>query len=98
LHPSLEAIQMTEIASINNRVFRTKGSPLIVPKHHTCLLKPLRKTSYIIATDHTTKTYANVNSIQCRSAKERSLYVRYRPFPFWNRVRDAFVSELTREN
>src|SRR5699024_10542418 len=98
LHPSLEAIQMTEIASINNRVFRTIGSPLILPKHHTCLLKPLRKNSFIIATDHTTKTYANVKSIQCRVAKERVRFVRYRPFPFWNRVRDAFVSELPRED
>ena len=29
LHPSIPAIQMSEIASINNRVFRTLGSPLI---------------------------------------------------------------------
>lgn len=39
LHPSLEAIQVTEMASINNRVFRTIGSPLVLPAHHTCLLK-----------------------------------------------------------
>lgn len=28
IHPSIEAVQMTEIASINNRVFRTVGSPV----------------------------------------------------------------------
>ena len=28
------------MASINNRVFRTVGSPLVLPKHHTCVLKP----------------------------------------------------------
>src|SRR5699024_11367648 len=33
IHPSLEAIQMTEIYSINNRIFRTIGSPLILPIH-----------------------------------------------------------------
>ena len=37
IHPSLEAMQIAEIASINNRVFRTVGSPLVLPKHHTCL-------------------------------------------------------------
>lgn len=94
IHPSLEAIQMTEIASINNRVFRTIGSPLILPKHHTCLLKPLQKNSFIIALDHITKSYSNVRSIQCRVAKERIRFVRYRPFPFWNRVRDSFVDEV----
>src|SRR5699024_4800695 len=49
IHPALDSIQITEIASINNRVFRTIGSPLILPKHHTCLLKPLHKNSFIIA-------------------------------------------------
>ncbi|SUP61481.1 Probable inorganic polyphosphate/ATP-NAD kinase 1 [Weissella viridescens] len=28
--PSLEAMQLTEIGSINNRVFRTLGSPVIL--------------------------------------------------------------------
>ncbi|MBO1002972.1 NAD kinase [Pseudogracilibacillus auburnensis] len=98
IHPSLEAIQVTEIASINNRVFRTIGSPLILPKHHTFLLKPLRKDSFIIAIDHITKSYANVKSIQSRVAKERVRFVRYRPFPFWNRVRDSFVTEVKRED
>ena len=34
IHPSLKAIQLAEMASINNRVFRTIGSPLIFPGHH----------------------------------------------------------------
>lgn len=98
IHPSIEAIQMTEIASINNRVFRTIGSPLILPKHHTCLLRPLREESFLIAIDHYTGTYSNVETIQCRVAKERVRFVRYRPFPFWNRVRDSFVSEFKSSN
>ncbi|MDV2687009.1 NAD(+) kinase, partial [Alkalihalophilus lindianensis] len=40
IHPSISAIQVAEMASINNKVFRTIGSPLILPAHHTCLLKP----------------------------------------------------------
>ncbi|ASN06507.1 NAD kinase [Virgibacillus necropolis] len=93
LHPSLEAFQLTEMASINNRVFRTIGSPLILPKHHTCLLKPLAERSFLITIDHFTETYTNVKSIQCRVAKEKVRFARFRPFPFWNRVRDSFVSE-----
>lgn len=93
IHPSLEAIQVTEIASINNRVFRTIGSPLILPKHHTCLLRPYQKDRFIIGIDHITKTYSDVKSIQCRVARERIRFVRYRPFPFWNRVRDSFIAE-----
>lgn len=98
IHPSLEAIQITEMASINNRVFRTIGSPLILPKHHTCVLRPLRDESFIIAIDHITEEYANVKSIECRVAKEKVRFARYRPFPFWKRVRDSFVTEVKRHD
>lgn len=93
LHPSLEAIQLTEMASINNRVFRTIGSPLILPKHHTCLLKPMVNRSFLIAIDHFTTNYTNVKSIQSRVADEKIRFARYKPFPFWNRVRDSFVAD-----
>lgn len=93
IHPSLEVIQLTEMASINNRVFRTIGSPLILPKHHTCLLKPIVDRSFLIAIDHFTENYTNIKSIQCRVARERVRFARFRPFPFWNRVRDSFVTD-----
>ncbi|MUK90567.1 NAD kinase [Ornithinibacillus sp. L9] len=98
IHPTLEAIQLTEMASINNRVFRTIGSPLILPKHHTCLLKPLVDRSFLITIDHVTKNYTNVKSIQCRVAKEKIRFARFRPFPFWNRVRDSFVTDDDRKS
>lgn len=93
IHPSLEAIQLTEMASINNRIFRTIGSPLILPKHHTCLLKPMVDRSFLIAIDHFSDTYKNISSIQCKVAQEKIRFARIRPFTFWNRVRDSFVAE-----
>ncbi|GGC74830.1 NAD kinase 1 [Thalassobacillus devorans] len=93
IHPSLESIQIAEMASINNRVFRTIGSPLILPSHHTCLLKPTADKSFMITVDHYTHTYKEVKSIQCRVAKEKVRFARFRPFPFWKRVRDSFVAD-----
>lgn len=52
IHPSLEAMQITEIASINNRVFRTVGSPLVLPKHHTCLISPVNHDTIRMTIDH----------------------------------------------
>ncbi|MFD1066012.1 NAD kinase [Oceanobacillus locisalsi] len=94
IHPSLEAIQITENASINNRVFRTIGSPLVLPKHHTCFLKPMVDNSFLIQIDHFTKNYHEVKSIQCRVADEKIRFARFRQFPFWHRVRDSFVTEV----
>jgi len=93
IHPSLEAIQIAEMASINNRVFRTVGSPLILPKHHTCMLKPLHDRSFMITLDHITHQYSDVKSIQCRVAREKVRFARFRPFPFWKRVHDSFITD-----
>ncbi|WP_050614339.1 NAD kinase [Bacillus testis] len=93
IHPSIRAIQLTEMASINNRVFRTVGSPLILPDHHTCMLKPLNQDDFIITVDHLQLLQKDVKSIQYRVADEQIRFARFRPFPFWKRVRDSFIGE-----
>ncbi|GGE51320.1 NAD kinase 1 [Pullulanibacillus camelliae] len=93
LHPSLSAIQLAEMASINNRVFRTIGSPLVLPEHHTCTLKPVNDVNFDITIDHLFLTQKDVQSIRCRVAEERVRFARLRPFPFWKRVRESFVSD-----
>ncbi|MTH53226.1 NAD kinase [Bacillus mangrovi] len=93
LHPSIRAIQLAEMASINNRVFRTVGSPLILPDHHTCMLKPVNDADFQITIDHLTLLHKDVKSIQCRVAKENVRFARFRQFPFWKRVRDSFIGQ-----
>ncbi|WP_379969937.1 NAD kinase [Ectobacillus sp. sgz5001026] len=93
IHPSLEALQITEMASINNRVFRTVGSPLVLPKHHTCVIKPVTHMDLQISIDHLSIFHEDVKSIQYRVAQQKVRFVRYRPFPFWKRVRDSFVAD-----
>ncbi|MFD2639905.1 NAD kinase [Piscibacillus salipiscarius] len=97
IHPSLEAIQITEMASINNRVFRTVGSPLILPKHHTAILRPKNERTFMITIDHLNMAFNDVHTIQCRVAKERVRFARFRPFPFWKRVHDSFISDSRSE-
>ncbi|MFC0189105.1 NAD kinase [Fictibacillus aquaticus] len=93
IHPSLPSIQIAEMASINNRVFRTIGSPLVLPQHHTCLLKPINNVDFHITIDHLFLLQKKVKSIQCRVAEEKIRFARFRPFPFWKRVKDSFIGE-----
>jgi NAD+ kinase len=91
LHPALSAIQLTEMASINNRLFRTIGSPLIFPKHHQCILKPLNDVDYVITVDHVSLIEKDVDKMTLQVAKEKVRFARYRSFPFWKRVRESFI-------
>lgn len=93
LHPSLASIQMAEMASINNRVYRTIGSPIVLPEHHTCLLKPRNDVDFQVTIDHLTLVQKKVKSIQVRVADEKVRFARFRPFPFWKRVKESFITE-----
>jgi len=95
IHPSLEALQIAEIASINNRVYRTLGSSVILPKHHHCdIVPPDPEEELIIGVDHMLMAMKGVRSIMCRVAEKKVTFSRYRPFPFWNRVREAFIGSI----
>ena len=92
IHPSIKAIQISEMASINNRVYRTVGSPLILPDHHTCLLRPTNQSDFLITVDHLQLLHKGVKSIQYRVAENEVVrFARFRPFPFWKRVKDSFI-------
>ncbi|GAK00955.1 NAD+ kinase [Geomicrobium sediminis] len=93
LHPSLASMQIAEMASINNRVYRTIGSPLVLPEHHTCLLKPLNDVSMQMTIDHYSLVNKDIESIQCRVSDEYVRFARFRPFPFWKRVKESFIGE-----
>jgi len=92
VHPSIEAIQVTEIASINNRVYRTLGSPLILPKHHHFDIVPKSQQQFILSIDHHYMERNDVRSIRCRISSDKKVkFARFKPFPFWTRVREAFI-------
>lgn len=92
IHPSLPSMQLTEMASINNRVFRTVGSPLIMPDHHICTLTPVMGPDFMVTIDHLQLLHKDVKSIEYRVADEKMRFARFRPFPFWKRVHESFVA------
>jgi NAD+ kinase len=91
IHPSFECIQIAEMASINNRVYRTLGSSIILPKHHHCDIVPDVQEELFVGIDHLIMRMRNAQKFTCRVSKEKITFARYRPYPFWTRVRDAFI-------
>lgn len=91
LHPTLEAIQIAEMASINNRVYRTIGSPVVLPKHHHCDIYPRARQNMSVTIDHLQYRYDDVESIRVQVSDVKVRFARLRPFPYWKRVREAFI-------
>lgn len=92
IHPSIDAAQITEISSINNRVYRTLGSPILLPKHHHCDIYPRLGQNIILSLDHVYKQRNDIHSIRGMVAAGKKVkFARFRSFPFWSRVREAFI-------
>lgn len=101
IHPSLEALQIAELASINSRVYRTLGSSAILPKHHHCDIVTDPSDDLSLHIDHLTLRFQGIKSIICSVAEDKIHFARYRRFPFWSRVRNAFIGspkEITNQN
>jgi NAD+ kinase len=91
IHPSVESMQIAEIASLNNRVYRTLGSSMVLPKHHHCDIYPQSDKHLLLSLDHISMQRNDLISIRCRVADQKIHFSRFRPFPFWSRVREAFI-------
>lgn len=92
LHPSIEAIQVAELAAINNKEFRTLGRSFILPKHH-CLDLYVKnpEKDVLVGVDGVEISLEGIRKIRTTVSDKKIKFVRYRPFPFWKRVKEKFI-------
>ncbi|HEL1999226.1 NAD kinase [Streptococcus suis] len=95
LHPTIEALQIAEVASLNNRVYRTLGSSIVVPKKDKIVIEPKHSDRYSIAVDNKTFVYDSIESIEYQIDNSKIHFVATPSHTsFWNRVKDAFIGEV----
>jgi Predicted sugar kinase len=93
IHPKISVFQMVEIASINNRVYRTISSPIIIPHNQKVTLYPQVADDYVISCDGITTKLNNVKKIVVKLNGQRAQFAQYRHRHFWTRVETAFLGQ-----
>lgn len=91
IHPRVEVFQMTEIASINNKVYRTIGSPMVFYKKQYLDLQIQYSNSVTVTYDHMIHDCIAVETIRCRLHRHKAQFARFKKRPFWERVNNAFI-------
>lgn len=91
IHPRVNALQLTEFASLNNRVYRTLGSPMIIASDEWVRLVLEEADDYFIGIDQLNFQDKDVKQVTLKVAKERIQFASYRHTHFWRRVKDAFI-------
>lgn len=91
VHPNLEVLQIAEISSINNRVFRTLSSPMIVAPNDWITFRPMRGSDFVLTVDSDSYHNRDIVEIQYKISKKRIHFAKYRHMHFWQRVQEAFI-------
>lgn len=93
MSPQVEAMQLSEMASINNRVFRTLGSPIIVNKNEWVHLLLDDDADCILTVDQNTYHLNGIRDLYYTVSNQKVRFAKYRHTNFWRRVRDAFIED-----
>lgn len=92
IHPRLDAIQLTEMASVNNRVYRTLSSPIIIPRDEWFqLYVDAEEKEFGLSIDNMTFNRLPVTSIRIQLAAERIRFASFRHMHYWDRVENSFI-------
>jgi NAD+ kinase len=92
IHPSLVSMQISELAAINNREYRTLNRPMVLPGHHTLDLYIKNATdNVLVGIDGFDCTFSSIRKIRATVSQEKIKFARYRSLPFWGRVKEKFL-------
>ncbi|MET3557253.1 NAD+ kinase [Streptococcus rupicaprae] len=95
LHPTIEALQLAEIASLNNRVYRTLGSSVVIPKKDKIAILPKHNDRYSLSVDNKTYVFDNIEAVGFQIDQAKIHFVATpRHTSFWERVKDAFIGDV----
>ena len=98
MHPRVEALQLTEIASLNNRVFRTLGSPMIVAKKDIIKIFPEPADNYSLSVDQLEFDYEDIESLDYSLDGTTIAFANIAHTHFWERVRNSFITDGLTDN
>ena len=91
MDPRVEAMQVAEIASINNRVFRTLGSAMIVAKKDKIRIRPEENIDLLLTIDQNEFDLSNIEEVVFSLDGQTIAFANCAHTPFWERVKNSFI-------
>ena len=89
---NLEVLQLTEIAPINNRVYRSLHSPLVLDSDSEIILKP-KTSNVLVGYDHLIKEDENSQVIKFELSNKKVSILRKKGFNYASHLNKTFIEE-----
>lgn len=97
LDPHIIGFQLAEMASLNNRVFRTLGSPTVFGADTTVTLRLNGESSVVLTCDRKQLILGEgkqkLSELTYHVSDKKIRFARYRHTNFWQRVRESFIGD-----
>lgn len=94
MHPRVHAFQVTEVASLNNLVYRTLGAPMIIAEKDTVTIDLENADDYLLTVDQLEYFYDQIASVTYSLDGGEISFVNGGHTGFWHRVKNAFIGEV----
>ncbi|MFA6627178.1 MAG: NAD kinase [Bacilli bacterium] len=91
IDPKIEALQLTEVASINNRIYKTLASPIVFSPE---TLVQLRSdfTNTFLSVDGIELKAHDIEQIDVKLASKKVKFITRPHYDFWKRVKKSFLN------
>ncbi len=91
LHPSIHAMQLTEIASINHNAYRSLGSSLVLPSQCKITLQSDNFENSILGIDHYAYSLEGISKIEVCFSNHSMKCIQFKPLSFTSRLKRSFI-------
>lgn len=91
IHPKVKAFQLTEMASINNRIYKTISSPLVLHQDQKIILKSNNYENVVLISDGIYESFKDFEQIEATLSNKSVSFVTKLKDDFWSRVQRAFI-------
>jgi NAD+ kinase len=91
IDPSIDAVQLTEVAPINSNAFRTIGSPMVLNIHRSIVVKTVEPTPIEFSFDHENRTFSHFEQLRIIASKRVVQIAQIEEINFFERIKKAFL-------
>jgi NAD+ kinase len=93
IDPHIRAIQLTEIAAINNRVYKSLASPLVLSEKSRIELRFGNDRNLFLSADGKYLKYENLKTITAGLSEKQVKFIVRKNTDFFDKVRRAFIED-----
>ncbi len=91
VYNTFHTLQLTPIAPLNNKSYRTLLNPVILPENKIITLIPTRDNNLLITIDGENNVYSDVDKIETVVGKKRIKCLRRKDYDFSKKINEKFL-------